>query len=235
MGHHLSKTRYVQGLQCEKQLWLACNKPEERSEYDQATLDIFERGTIVGEMAAGVYPSSVGLFPGGVLIAGGKGYLDRAGAVRETEQAIASGATAIYEAAFFYNNVYVFADLFVKNESGGWDLYEVKSTGSVHEQHKPDIAVQYWVCSNVGYRPGKACLVFIAGSQGMCLTDPWHHFGIEDVTGICQSLQGEVASDIARFNQMITGEEPQVARSPHCRKPYDCMFQAYCTRLEEQA
>jgi len=247
MGHHLSKTRYVQGLQCEKQLWLACNKPEERSEYDQATLDIFERGTIVGEMAAGTYPGSVGLFPGGVLIAGGKGYLDRAGAVAETQRAIANGAHTIYEAAFFHDNVYVFADIFTrmarrKNEAGEWelydqghwDLYEVKSTGSVHEQHKPDIGVQYWVCSSVGYRPAKAGLVYIAGSQGMCLTHPWEHFGIEDLTGTCQSIQGEVASDVSRFNRMIAGDEPQVARGPHCRKPYTCMFEAYCTRLEEQ-
>ena len=221
--HHLSKTRYTKGLQCELQLWLDCNKPQEKSPYDQATLYIFERGSEMGKAAWG-------LFPEGVLIAGGDGYLDRDGAVRETLSAIASGATAIYEAAFLYNNVYIFADLFVRNEAGNWDLYEVKSTGSVHEQHKPDIGVQYWVMSNLGYRVDHAFLTYIKGSQGMCFTDPWHHFGFEDLTSTCGSLYNEIARDVTRMNGMVRSSEPDIEMGTHCRKPYDCMFQEYCQR-----
>lgn len=227
MGHSLSKTRYVKGLQCEKQLWLDCNKPDEKSPYDQATLYIFERGNEVGKMAWG-------LFPDGVLIANGDGYLDRPRAVAETQAAISSGATAIYEAAFFYENTYIFADLFVKNDRGNWDIYEVKSTGSVKDQHKPDIGIQHWVITNLGFSVDHAYLVYIKGSEGMCLTHPWEHFGLEDLTGECHGIAYEVARDVRHYNEMIQGPEPEMATGSHCRKPYECMFQAYCDRLAAQ-
>lgn len=238
-SYHLSKTRYTKGLQCEKQLWMDCNKPEEKSPYDQHTLDIFERGNDVGRMAWG-------LFPGGVLIANGDGYLDKDGAVAETQRALGSGAKTIYEAAFLYDNVYIFADILTclspgTAEDGGqvdqgfWDLYEVKSTGSVHEQHKPDIAVQYWVMDHVGMRPQRGFLTYIKGSQGMCQTQPWAHFGFEDLTGTCLSLQGEVASDVTRYNGMVRGAEPEIRMGGHCRKPYECMYQDYCRKLPENS
>ena len=62
----LTKTKYMQGLQCHKRLWYDKNHPERASSLSEADRLLFARGREVGERAHGffrkVYVSVLKLF-----------------------------------------------------------------------------------------------------------------------------------------------------------------------------
>jgi hypothetical protein len=55
----LSKSRYLNGLQCPKLLWVAINEPERLPEPDAATQHIFDQGHLVGELAKKLFPGGI--------------------------------------------------------------------------------------------------------------------------------------------------------------------------------
>ncbi len=52
----LSKSKYLNGLQCPKLLWIAVNEPEGMPEPDAATQQIFDQGHKVGIFAKKLFP-----------------------------------------------------------------------------------------------------------------------------------------------------------------------------------
>src|SRR5690349_13755075 len=92
---HLSKSDYVAGIQCHKQLWLRVNEPnaiELQPNDDQEAL--FEQGRRVGELARTHVP-------GGTLIDSPYYALDER--LRATKHALEAGCDVIYEAAFAFD------------------------------------------------------------------------------------------------------------------------------------
>ena len=87
------------------------------------------------------------LFPGGVVVPF-EG-LTKEEQLAKSREEIDRGTKAIYEAAFSHDDVFVKADIVVRNR-GGWDLYEVKSSTSVKEHYWDDVAIQYYVLSGAG-------------------------------------------------------------------------------------
>jgi len=55
----LSKSRYLNGLQCPKLLWVATNEPERIPEPDAATQYRFDQGHLVGELARKLFPDGI--------------------------------------------------------------------------------------------------------------------------------------------------------------------------------
>jgi len=99
----LSKTRYLHGVQCHKQLWWRIHEPdaielipnlEARARY--------EEGHRVGERAR----RALG---GGRMIPAA--YDDLEARVRTTRDALDAGASRLYEAAFMAEGVYVAVDI----------------------------------------------------------------------------------------------------------------------------
>jgi hypothetical protein len=99
----LSKSRYVTGLQCAKQLWWRVHEPDAPELVpDAATQRIFDRGSRVGELAREHVP-------GGVLI--DLPYAALAARVEATRRALADGARVVYEASFREDEVFVSVDI----------------------------------------------------------------------------------------------------------------------------
>ena len=95
----LSKSRYIAGLQCYKQLWWRVHEPQAPELVPDTDLqNVFDTGSHVGEVARGYVP-------GGVLI--DLPHTDYKGKVAATQRAIESGAPAIYEASFIAGQVFV--------------------------------------------------------------------------------------------------------------------------------
>lgn len=55
----LSKSRYLNGLQCPRLLWIATNEPDKIPEPDTATQHIFDQGHLVGELAKKLFPGGI--------------------------------------------------------------------------------------------------------------------------------------------------------------------------------
>jgi len=55
----LSKSKYLNGLQCHKYLWLLFNDPEKISQPDSSTQHVFDEGHRIGELAKRLFPDGV--------------------------------------------------------------------------------------------------------------------------------------------------------------------------------
>ncbi len=61
MGHtaHISKSRFLQGLQCPKLVWSACNAKHLFPEVDAALQAVFDQGHEVGSFAKRMFPDGI--------------------------------------------------------------------------------------------------------------------------------------------------------------------------------
>lgn len=215
----LSKSKFVQGLQCHKALYLQIHHPELADPVTPEREALFRTGYEVGELAQS-------LFPGGVVIPYDPNDYD--GQIARTRAEIEKGTDVLYEAAFSYDGVFVKVDI-LRQGKAGWELYEVKSSASVQPYHIPDIAVQYYVLTGAGIEISSAHLVHINGEfvkNGAIQPDKF--FVLEDMTGTVQDMEDFVRTEIGKMKVMVSGGMPVIDIGPYCKTPFDCNFYGYC-------
>lgn len=214
-----SKSGFMKGLQCHKYLYMYAYHHDLMDEISDAQESIFQSGTDAGILAQS-------LFPGGILVPF-EG-LTMTEQINQTQEAIRSGADTIYEATFSLDGVLVKADILHSN-SDGWDLYEVKSTTSLKDDHIPDIAIQYYVISGSGFKLNHAYLVHINNQyvkDGDI--DVQQLFTTVDVTDAIKDQQAFVVSQIPVLKKMLAGDMPSIDIGEQCGSPYTCSFKGYC-------
>lgn len=217
----MSKSRYCNCVQCEKIYWLNRYKKEEMSvEGNDSTL---KKGRQVGEFAKGLFGdySDVPVD------------CDISLRTQKTQELLQEKPNVIAEASFIHDNNFCSVDI-LKNDEGGVEIYEVKSSTEVKDIYLDDVAYQYFVLSNSGLNVKKASIVYINKEyvRGKEL-DINQVFNIEDVTEICLQKQAEIKDMIDFINEYMKshGEsEPAKDIGKHCFNPYMCSFWDYCTR-----
>jgi hypothetical protein len=213
----LSRSRFCQGLQCPKQLWLRVHEPHAAElAADPALQAIFDRGHRVGEAARE-------RFPGGVLIDGD--YWQMKEKVESTRRAIADGVPAIFEAAFQEDGVFVAADV-LERRRRGFALAEVKSTLDVKEPHVPDVAIQLHVLRRAGLDVRRAEVMHL--NRECRHPDLSNLFVRTDVTRDAEGLLPGIPRRIRSLARMLEGPMPDVEVGPHCTDPYECPFVNRC-------
>ena len=128
MKKNLSKSRYTAFCQCPRNMWLCVYKPD-LAKVDDSAEARFEKGTEVGELAKRLIPNTID------VTTYDSDRLDLAAMIEKTKQCMAEGAECIAEAAFSHEGGYCAVDL-LRRESGGWAIYEVKS--STYKSDKDD-------------------------------------------------------------------------------------------------
>jgi hypothetical protein len=218
----LSKSTFIRSVQCQKSLYLYKRHKELQDETSQEQRAVFSRGHQVGFMARK-------LFPGGID-SGWKSPRYYRKSVTLTQKLIAAGMPVIYEAAFVSDNILVAADIFVRDEEGGWHLYEVKSTLQPSETFLRDAALQYRVITKAGVDLRSVSLVHLNRNyirQGPL--DFQSLFTTTDVTEQVKIRQAFVLSGIVAARETLRYREtPEVRIGPHCHSPYPCDFLDHC-------
>lgn len=215
----LSKSRFLQGLQCHKALWLRTQYPELQDKLSSSQQTIFNASAEVGKFAQNLFPGGVEIPFDGLTISQ---------QLAMTQEEIKKGTKTIYEAAFNFDGVFVKIDLLCKCENG-WKLYEVKGSTEAKEVYLNDIAVQYHVATGTGLKVNKAALVHIDNSyvrQGEI--DVHKLFTIQDVTEEIRSRQPFVVREIQAMKAMLAEDMPVIDIGPHCFDPYECSFHGHC-------
>ena len=110
----LSKSRYLNGLQCPRLLWIASNEPERIPEPDAATQHIFDQGHLVGELAKK-------LFPGGL----GVPAEDFMGNIAVTKDLLQQ-RRPLFEAGVLSDKIYSRVDILNPVNENEWDIIEVR-------------------------------------------------------------------------------------------------------------
>lgn len=220
MGRGLSKSRFVEGQQCVRRLWLHVHAPDAPEldldpEYRQA----LDRGTEVGEAARS--------FAGpGTLIEGGPEEIPQR--IERTRRAIDAGAARLFEAAFEADGVFVACDLLERDpvDAEAWILGEVKSGTHVKDVYLQDVAIQLHVLRAAGLRVARAELVLL--NRDCAFPDLSVLFLRHDVTEKVEPMLAAIPAQLEAEEAALAGALPVVDVGPHCFAPYECPFQPRC-------
>jgi hypothetical protein len=163
---HLTKSRYIAGLQCPRRLWLLVHEPlPYEGPAPGSRMDI---GQEVGQKAHL-------LFPGGVRI--DEEPWQHAEAAAHTATLMKdTGVPAIFEAAFEYENIRIRVDVLKRLARGTWGLREVKSSSGLKDHYLDDIALQTYVLRGAGVAISSIELLhvntdYVRGPSGISWTD----------------------------------------------------------------
>ncbi len=214
MNIRLTKTKYLNGLQCKKLLWYIYNKPEAIPEPDEATQAVFAQGHLVGDY-------SKKLFPEGIEVDHTKSFAEGLKSTRE----LILKRVPIFEAALTYKNCYARADILEPVGKDEWDLIEVKSSTELKIVNYPDIGFQYYVYAGAGLKIDKCYLMCIDNTyvrKGDI--DPHQLFKKIDVTDeIKTSYSTMIEKSVAEMVKAVNAETfTEIGIGKHCNDPYDC-------------
>ena len=220
---YFSKSKYCLMRQCPKLLWLTKFKPELKPE-DQALQVRFDTGNDVGDLAMGLfgdYKEVAALKPDGSQ--------DHGEMIRLTEEYMEKGVENICEASFSHNGLYCAVDV-LRKTSGGYAIYEVKSSTDVKPVYCADIAYQKYVLEHYGINVTGTYLVCIDNSyvRGEEL-DIHKLFQIIDVSDEVKDETQNVEPLIKKAEQVYAMKtEPDTDIGGHCFEPYECAFRCHC-------
>ena len=232
----LTKSLYLNGLQCKKSLWLNKYNSEELKEPDDATKAIFKTGEKVGYKACE-------LFPGGERIS----YDDttsRSERIALTKQWIVDGVSTIYEATFEFDGVLVMVDILNRDSDGNFEIYEVKSSSWNSKKRLKDIdayikdvSIQYYVLNGCGLNISKAAVTllngdYIRGDKPNIKELFIHQIVTEEVL----SLQDRIPDTLDSFRAVLNEQEiePDIDIGWHCKHPNECNGFDYCWKRQRE-
>lgn len=216
----ISKSKYMNGLQCPKLLWTCYNAKELIPETDAATQAVFDQGHKVGLLAQS-------LFPGGVEVEWSD---DFDSAIRDTQKLLPA-RQPIYEATFAAAGVFARADIMNPTDDGRWDIIEVKSSTGVKKIYLEDMALQRH-CIESANIPIRRCFVMHIANQYVRHgpVDARLLFKAEDVTdAVTSNILPVVGKRVAEMQRIIAQEIcPVINVGPHCDYPRPCPLKTIC-------
>lgn len=206
----------MQFLRCSCELWLAKQRPDLVPPIDPALQRIFDEGNIVDKWAQR-------LFPDGVNVDGfGKP------AAENTKKAIANGATILLQPTFMTSQLSCRCDILTKNADGSWDIYEVKSSTDVKEEHITDVAFQRICIEEAGVRISRTFLVHVNNQyvrNGEI--DPEQLFTKVDITREVENMMPMAKKEIPRALAVLDWDKvPRLLHVMSCNDPAECEFLA---------
>ena len=224
----LSKSKIIAFRQCPKRLWLEVHRPELRED-SSSTKASFQVGYQVGDVARKIYdPEGLGALID-IEKEGFNASFARSAELLSTSQA------PVFEAGFKAAGSLAFADVMLPELRNGktvWKMVEVKSSTSVKDYHRDDIAVQSYVARASGVELKSVSLAHIDNT--------WVYQGDGDYSGLLKendltaetfARSEEVKGWIADAQAIVAQPtEPEKEVGPQCSDPFDCGFYKYCYR-----
>lgn len=210
----LTKSKYMNGLQCARLLWFSHNKllPEVSLSDEHK----FSQGAEVESYAHKLFPNAVNL-------AG----LDFNENLEKTKQHIQT-KDIIFEAGIKRDDFFIRSDV-LEPVDDSWNLYEIKATTQTKSQHIEDLAFQKWVCEKAGLKINKCFVIhlnkeFIKNGE----IQPKDLLLTEEVTDDV-NLVTDIDKHARLALEIINSQtKPPITISQNCNKPYECPLKKDC-------
>jgi len=220
---YLTKSKYINALQCHKYLWMRCNRPEDIPEPSKSLQHIFSVGKEIGQLAQK-------RFPGGINISE-EDFFEN---LKTTKALLRQSARKpLYEAGIAAGRLYARADILYPVDNEAWDLVEVKcSTCSkeIKNVYYHDIAFQKYCYEKAGLKIRKCLLMHINKEyirDGEI--DVNDFFTLQDLTEAVGNLQEGIDENVEGLLKLIDMSECfNCSIHEGCRKPYECPLIGEC-------
>lgn len=228
----LSKSKLLAYKQCPKRLWLEIHRPDICQDL-VATQASFDVGHQVGAIARRLYvPEEQGV----LIDAQAEGFDS---AFTRTHGLLQS-AQPIFEACFRAEGTLAFADIMLPVDESGklaWRMVEVKSSTSVKDYHRDDVAVQSFIAHASGVPLTEIALAHIDSTWVYPGNGDYRGFLKEiDLTNEARQRESEVHRWISEARQIVAQiDAPSVLTGKQCNTPYTCGFLDYCQSQEPRA
>ena len=157
------------------------------------------------------------------------------GALALIAELLGTSQNPVFEAGLQADGALAFADVMLpqsRSAPAAWNMVEVKSSTSVKDYHRDDIAVQAFVARSAGVNLKSVALAHIDSS--------WVYPGGGDYRGLL--TENDLTAEVFERTEEVKGwiaeaqsiaaqpAEPENAIGPHCYDPFECGFCAYCNR-----
>lgn len=215
----LSKSKYLNGIQCPKLLWYQYNAKDKLPKIDERTEARFDQGHQVGELAKK-------LFPDGIDVEWDVGFRD----VLKQSEELLKRRSPLFEAGFMFNSTYARADVLDPVGEGQWDIIEVKMGTSVTGVNHHDVAFQRYCYQGAGAPIRRCYLMHINRDyvrQGQI--DLEQLFAREDITDALDPYSNGIEDRVQQMLATIASDQcPDPDIGPHCDDPHKCILKEVC-------
>lgn len=219
----LSKSKYCNGIQCKKMLWLDKYRSNYKEEIDNSR--VLDNGNDVHEVARKLFGEDINI----------KFNENLNNMIIDTKKTLKNDKCVITEASFVYKDNFCSVDI-LKKDGNNYEMFEVKSSTHLKDIFINDLSYQYYVLTKLGYNIVKAYVVILDSSyirNGNLELDKL--FKKIDCTDKVIELQGIVQNNIDDINKYMNKvDEPNDDIGNYCFEPYKCPFFNYCTRYIEK-
>lgn len=218
----ITKSAYIQGLQCPKRYYLNAFKPELRASLEQASRTVFRSGSDVVKAARELFPGGVfGVNPDEPDFSWEK-------AATDTRQCMDT-SDILYQAAFEHNGLCCIIDMLVKR-NGRWYAYEVKAVNRLQQKHYDDITFQYYVLQQCGIDVADLFLVHMNPAYvRIGPIDAGQLFHRHSVIRQARKSIHHLEMVLQQLRSLSAEQpEPAIDTGNHCKQPYPCPYISYC-------
>jgi uncharacterized protein DUF2779 len=217
---YISKSRFLDGLQCPKLLWSAYNAKHLFQQVDDSLQSIFDQAHEVGSLAKEMFPNGIEIETA---------HADFEGAIRLTQTALTL-RRPIFEASASANGGFARADILNPVNEDEWDLIEVKSTTGLKDVHISDLDFQTWVFTEAGIKIRRSFLCHINNQyvrHGKI--NPKEFFTLQDMTGDAADLTRIMGEQIGQMRKVILAAKcPEIQIGIQCDSPRTCPLHDHC-------
>ncbi len=214
----LSKSKYLNGLQCQKYVWVQVYEPERIPQADTVTQYVFDQGHLVGEYAKR-------LFPDGIDIP----HEDFMENIAATKKLLAE-RKPLFEAGILIGKIYCRVDILNPVNEDEWEIVEIKSGTSVKDVYIDDVSFQRYCCEQAGLRI-RTCKLGFVNNQYVKNgeIEPRELFVLEDVSDQVEEVSAGIEERVLQLLGVISNKVcPEATIGPHCFAPYECSLRGEC-------
>lgn len=215
----LTKTSFIKGDQCIKQLYLDKYKRKLQSPVSAETLALFQKGHQFEELVRETD------FPGGINIKEKVGDFQYFNSYTRHLLQIEKTVT-LYEATLIEDNILVMFDILTKDENGYYNIYEIKLNTNYNDTISQDMGIQYFVAKKrFGDRLNTFNVILRKEQEDETTSPEWI---IINKSHELEHYLESIKQKINQFKDVLINDEPDIPMGAHCHSPFDCRFIDYC-------
>lgn len=202
----LTKSSYLKFLQCPRYAWLWEHKKNEMKQpLSLGDEWAIEEGRHVEEIARESFSKGVHV----------KSFHE-AGA-KQTSEFMKKGFQCLFQATAIGDGLLAMADILqFDSKRKAWDIYEVKSTTQVKDEHLHDVCFQRLAFERAGYKIGKTFVIHINNEYVLGeKLDPSGLLTVDDVTDDVREIEDDVSGRITQAKVLLArSSEPTPTEVP---------------------